>query len=317
MDSVRDGDCVLFVWHSSQATDLVSRTIEDLRSRVGNSGEILLENVERISLAGHKESKFDVIASATLSPSCVIHTSPLLAEYVRILKPGGRLVLREPTCRVGDVTNMRSPEKMTSALKLNGYTNISEVRQVNLSEGEHEELRRAIAKAYLHEENSLMSVKVVEVQAKKPAFELGASQQLALSLVNKGGTQSKVDSNVAKVWTLSAADLNDDDVELLDSDELLDEDDLKRPDPESLRVACGTTTGGKKKACKNCTCGLAEELEEEESGKKKSKPAATSACGNCYLGDAFRCSSCPYLGMPAFKPGEQVKLTPRQLLGDV
>ena len=50
MDSVRDGDCVLFVWHSSQATDLVSRTIEDLRSRVGNSGEILLENVERISL---------------------------------------------------------------------------------------------------------------------------------------------------------------------------------------------------------------------------------------------------------------------------
>ena len=37
------------------------------------------------------------------------------------------------------------------------------MREVNLSEGEHEELRRAIAKAYLHEENSLMSVKVVEV----------------------------------------------------------------------------------------------------------------------------------------------------------
>ena len=46
---------------------------------------------------------------------------------------------------------------------------------------------------------------------------------------------------------------------------------------------CGTT--GKRKACKDCSCGLREEL---DAGKQPTQKSVTSSCGSCYLGDAFR-----------------------------
>jgi len=40
---------------------------------------------------------------------------------------------------------------------------------------------------------------------------------------------------VAKIWTLSAQDIDDDEIDVLDSDTLLDEMDLLKPDPASLK----------------------------------------------------------------------------------
>ncbi|KAH7376131.1 cytokine-induced anti-apoptosis inhibitor 1, Fe-S biogenesis-domain-containing protein [Plectosphaerella cucumerina] len=129
-------------------------------------------------------------------------------------------------------------------------------------------------------------------------------------------------------------DLDDDfdDDELIDEDTLLTEEDLKRT--VNMPPECAPKAGKRRRACKDCTCGLAERLAAEDATKRadadaklqaiqKAKPVTlglddltevdftvegkTGSCGNCSLGDAFRCDGCPYIGMPSWKPGEQVR----------
>merc|ERR1719319_949502 len=142
-------------------------------------------------------------------------------------------------------------------------------------------------------------VDLYSISVAKPKHEVGASRLLSFAKPAPAPA-----APAPGPWTLD--DMEDDTVELVDEDELLDQEDLVKVDPSSLRV-CGTT--GKRKACKDCSCGLKEELSD---GKEPTTKSVNSSCGSCYLGDAFRCGSCPYLGMPAFKPGQKVQLSSRQ-----
>ncbi|EEQ86239.1 electron carrier [Blastomyces dermatitidis] len=122
------------------------------------------------------------------------------------------------------------------------------------------------------------------------------------------------------------------DDELIDEDELLGEDDMGRPIVQPPE--CRPKPGKRRRACKDCSCGLSQKLEAEDKAKRATADKAletimaptmklgsselaevdftvqgkVGSCGNCSLGDAFRCDGCPYIGLPAFKPGEEVRL---------
>ena len=151
----------------------------------------------------------------------------------------------------------------------------------------------------------------------KPSYERGQK----FSLKTKQREEKQAEGSLPE--TSNAWEENDDD-ERMNEDELLTKEDFERKTVEGATndgVGCAPT----RKPCKDCTCGRKEEEENKENNAndwKKTKGGNDasdavvvvkmdlendamddfkSSCGNCALGDAFRCAGCPYLGKPAFK----------------
>ncbi|KAL3944936.1 MAG: hypothetical protein SGBAC_000970 [Bacillariaceae sp.] len=103
--------------------------------------------------------------------------------------------------------------------------------------------------------------------------------------------------------TISLDDDDGGDEDMIDEDALLADDLLAPPPAMGARTATDDCSG--RKACDDCTCGRADAEKAASSGEEVVQQAPSSSCGNCSLGDAFRCASCPYLGKPAFKAGEE------------
>ncbi|KAI0687211.1 cytokine-induced anti-apoptosis inhibitor 1, Fe-S biogenesis-domain-containing protein [Cytidiella melzeri] len=167
-----------------------------------------------------------------------------------------------------------------------------------------------------------------DIIAQKPAQHSAAVAAPAAAVPLRRRVDPARQASKKALWTLSSPSTPP-----IDPESLLTDADRQRPVPTCEPAVKGIPR--RKKACKNCTCGLAE-LEAEELAQSKvvlldgaesgqaveveqsekerliaaaaAAPKATSSCGNCYLGDAFRCSGCPYRGLPAFKPGEKIEL---------
>ncbi|XP_076284295.1 cytokine induced apoptosis inhibitor 1 [Lasioglossum baleicum] len=273
MTFINDSNSVLLVLDHEISENNVTDLITEIKKPLCNAKQLTIAPTNELDARLNSVPCYDTIISV-FKQSCPNYET-YFDDCMKVMKPAGMLIIYESFEEKKDVQSMY--DRRVSNLKLAGF-------KVKSPEDVNTELKHLLLNIYKDMDN------VSEIVAEKPSFEIGSSVSLSFG-------QAK-----SNVWKLDSAV----EEELIDEDDLLDETDILKPEASSLKV-CGTT--GKRKACKDCSCGLAEEL----SGQTVEEKTVKSSCGNCYLGDAFRCASCPYLGMPAFKPGEKIVLPESQL----
>lgn len=288
---IKSEDQVLIVLGDEVTFDEISNFDSKIKTLVYKIDQISVITLSEIKKANYSRSSIDVIILVLKKP--FLYDNEIFGvELLKLLKVNGKLVIYEPLLLESTSEYDTAFKDRLLKLKLSGFI-IKDTKPKKL------DLETAELLPNLYEDIN----NVYEIIAQKPSFEIGSS--VPLNFKTKQTNIWKLNNIEDNLEEDNLLDEND----LIDEDELLDEDDIIKPDITSLKV-CGTT--GKRKACKDCSCGLAEEL----NGKAEDQGIQKSSCGNCYLGDAFRCASCPYLGMPAFKPGEKVVLLENQLVVD-
>ncbi|GAB2285026.1 hypothetical protein Dimus_019482 [Dionaea muscipula] len=198
---------------------------------------------------------------------------------------------------LGEISRVLKPDaKILLKLDLDDIKSVANEKYSSIQ-------RRLLVAGFLEPETVIRksddssSVQYIGVRAKKPSWKIGSS--FSIKTVKR---------------SLPKIEIGDSD--LIDEDTLLGEEDLEKP---QLPVVGDCEVGSTRKACKNCTCGRAEAEEKvlklELTTEQLNNPQ--SACGSCGLGDAFRCSTCPYRGLAPFKLGEKVSLSGNFLVADL
>ncbi|KAJ1799774.1 electron carrier [Coemansia sp. RSA 2399] len=336
------GQAVLLVARASAEAnnlDALQQLRSSLLSQVGASGKVDFEQVDRIEEGAVKlaSANYDLVLVSPVEPRVVEHSSKVLANLLLAVKPQGRLVIHELALDAGSTLEAspvtRTKDIIVQQLKFAGYVDaeidsaedLSDQALTNLAETHWKlaDVSNFVSQASGH-------IHTVKVSAKKPAYNVGAAAALSFGKKTRRGQKNNDDdpgkTNEKRVWMLNVE--SDDEAEIEDQDGLLEEEDLIKPSAKALARPDGIKP--RRKPCKNCTCGLADggDIDEgaactPEDSKPKTprKPVdvinVKSSCGSCSLGDAFRCTTCPYLGMPAFKPGEKVTLGGSMLHDDL
>uniref|UniRef100_A0AC11AVR5 Cytokine induced apoptosis inhibitor 1 n=1 Tax=Ovis aries TaxID=9940 RepID=A0AC11AVR5_SHEEP len=175
------GQFVAVIWDKSSPVEALKDLVDKLQALTGDEGRVSVENINQLLQSAHKESSFDIVLSGVIPGSTTLHSAEILAEMARILRPGGCLFLKEPVETALQRESL-SPEEIQSVREHLGYHS-----------------------------DSLLSV---QITGKKPNFEVGSSSQLNLSTAKKFSGKPAVDPAAAKLWTLSANDMEDESVHL-------------------------------------------------------------------------------------------------------
>jgi len=252
-----------------------------------------------------------------------VHPDSILFEFSRVLKPGGLFICQEPLSSNSTFISLRTKEAFESSITISGLES-EKIEGKALSLDNFELLTQLSTQLNLTAEELIefskqKSIFLAECTLKKPNMQLGSAVTLSFANAQQIESNKKVKTSHTPsqdVWKISLEDLEAEELDFVQEENLLHKEDLLREkvvdfDPND----CGSGVG-KQKACKNCTCGRAEgKFDDVKPAKKitledleKGIELPESSCGSCFLGDAFRCPTCPMLGLPAFKPGEKVKL---------
>ncbi|CAL3967278.1 unnamed protein product [Diplocarpon coronariae] len=284
-----------------------------------------LQMLDRLSagLVSLPDSTYDLILVLTDADGSRKESTQLLgrdvfARIVQALKAGGRLQAQNGTLGQ-DATSVESREGIMAGLVPEGQ---------GMTKPDHRSiepvplrLRRKEKSDVVSNAGSAVATAAVQVNGKRKSVDMAGERPAGVGFVDFSD-----DFGQPMITREDDEEGDDDDDELIDEDTLLADIDMSAV---HVPKECAPRVGKRRRACKDCTCGLAQKIAAEDAATRASADAQLAtlklgvedlaevdftvqgkvgSCGNCSLGDAFRCDGCPYIGMPAFKPGEEVRL---------
>ncbi|KAJ3362189.1 Anamorsin, partial [Kappamyces sp. JEL0680] len=236
--------------------------VKNAQTSLSKKGVVGFEQLDRLS------HKYSTIVAGSLSPHAFSHSPFVLGQFAKTLKPSGTLELCEPclldsgalltlqAASKNHLLPLRTERSLQSELIMLGFVNIQIVDKKAVGDAlldEFIELWGIESEEKAAVRSALQSqLQVCSVTCQRPSYVVGSGAKLSFG---KKKTAAPVAANQKAVWTVSSLD---DDVELENEDDLLDESDLIVP-PTAPAGDCST----RKKACKDCSCGRAEEEERE------------------------------------------------------